>query len=230
MRRETAPQPSRLLLFLVGTSSPRDCYIHLVRVHRNHSLSIMAKSFLPLMEIPASPTAASRVLDIGELVELVVLHLDEASIVRSRRVSKKFHETVTYSKSIRQKLFLVPESSTERIVNPLAPTWFGQQTNGYRDSTIAARINIWDMWISRTETRPLWDKMLIAQPPPTQCVIPVGHHLTIFFKRTYPEGMTFGDLESAVIAAFEIRKAKRYERRERLEELSLENSVLIYWR
>jgi hypothetical protein len=56
----------------------------------------------------------------------------------------------------------------------------------------------------------------------------VGTHTTIFFRRNYPEGMTFGDLEKAVISAFEIRKGRKSSR-ERLDELSVDNSVLMYW-
>ncbi|KAK4505958.1 hypothetical protein PRZ48_003923 [Zasmidium cellare] len=188
-------------------------------------------SFLPLITIDAVQTpAADRVLGLGELVEAILLHLTPPDIVRSRRVSKKFLETVTYSKAVRQLIFLDSEPQSERTVNSLAPAWFHQQKNGYRDSTIAARINILDLWEnSGAETRPLWDRMLISQPPTTTCVIPVGNHLTIFFRRYYPEGMTFGDLERAVIAAFEIRKGRKSSR-ERLEDLSSNNSVLIYWR
>ncbi|KAF2160871.1 hypothetical protein M409DRAFT_59655 [Zasmidium cellare ATCC 36951] len=188
-------------------------------------------SFLPLFTIKAVRTpAADRVLGLGELVEAILLHLTPPDIVICRRVSKKFLETVTYSKAVRQLIFVDSEPQSERTVNPLAPAWFHQQRNGYRDSTIAARINILDLWEnSGAETRPLWDKMLISQPPTTTCVIPVGNHLTIFFRRYYPEGMTFGDLERAVIAAFEIRKGRKSSR-ERLEDLSNNNSVLIYWR
>lgn len=188
-------------------------------------------SFLPLFSVDTVQTpAADRVLGLGELVESILLHLSPADIVRCRRVSKKVLETVTYSKAIRQDIYLDSEPSSERMVNPLAPAWFHQQRNGYRDNTIAGRINILDLWEhSGAEPRPLWDRMLISQPPTTTCVIPVGNHLTIFFRRYYPEGMTFGDLERAVIAAFEIRKGRRSSR-ERLEDLSNSNSVLIYWR
>lgn len=188
-------------------------------------------SFLPLFSIDAVRTpAADRVLGLGELIESILLHLPPSDVVRCRRVSNKFFETVTYSKALRQLIFLDADSQVERTVNPLAPAWFHQQKNGYRDSTIAARINILDLWEqSGVETRPLCDRMLISQPPTTDCVIPVGNHLTIFFRRRYPEGMTFGDLERAVIAAFEIRKGRRSSR-ERLEDLSSNNSVLIYWR
>lgn len=40
--------------------------------------------------------------------------------------------------------------------------------------------------------------------------------------------MTFGDLETSLISAFEIRKGRKSSP-ERLEELSIDNSVLIYW-
>lgn len=185
-------------------------------------------SFSPPDAIPPT-SAASRVLGVGELVEHILIHLPIADMVRCRRVSMKFNDTVSYSKAIRQKLFLEADESLERTVNPLAPTWFNQQKNGYRDSTVAARIDIWPLWQgSLEETRPFWDRMLISQPPTTTCVIPVGNHLTIYHRRYYPEGMTFGDLERAVIAAYEIRKGPRA-RKERLEELSEYNSVLMYW-
>lgn len=178
-------------------------------------------------------SAINRVLGVGELVEHILIHLSTTSladVVRCRQVSQKFLETVTYSRTLRQRLFLEADLDHERTVNPLAPKWFGQQRNGYRDSTIAAKINITDLWDdSLEEIRPLWDRMLISQPPAKQCVIPVGNHLTIFFRRNYPDGMTFGDLERAVIAAFDIKKGRRASR-ERLDELSLYNSVLVYWK
>lgn len=180
------------------------------------------------------PSAAHRVLLVGELVELILIHLSDESlsdVVQCRRVSKKFLETITYSRTLRRRLYLEGDQDRARAVNPLAPKWFGQQRNGYRDSTIAAKINITELWNDASAViRPLWDRMLISQPPPKQCVIPVGNHLTIFFRREYPEGMTFSDLEKAVIAAFEIRKGRRYASRERLEELSSDNLVLIYWK
>lgn len=142
-----------------------------------------------------------------------------------------FRDTVLGSKTIRHKLFLEQDDGATRTLNPLAPAWFIQQRSGYRDNTIAARIDIVDLWERSTaEVRPLYDQMLVAQPPATQCVIPITNHsTTIFFRRSYPEGMTFGDLERAVISAFEIRKGRKSSR-ERLQELSQDNSVLIYWK
>ena len=128
-------------------------------------------------------------------------------------------------------MFLERDDESERTLNPLAPTWFAQQRSGYRDNTIAARIDILDLWEKSTaEVRPLYDAMLVAQPPATQCVIPITNHsTTTFFRRSYPDGMRLGDLERAVIAAFEIRKGRKSSR-DRLQELSESNSVLIYWR
>ncbi|CAK3809579.1 hypothetical protein AC578_1948 [Lecanosticta acicola] len=188
----------------------------------------MDAKWLPLMQLP--PSAAARVFGVGELVEEILEHLSPADVVTCRRVSKKFLGTVAYSKALRQKLYLEPDAGCERHVNPLAPSWFYQQRNGYRDSTIAARIDLVKLWEdSGAEPRPYWDKMLVSQPPSTTCVIPVGSQVTIYFRRYYPQGMTFGDLERAVIAAYEIRNG-RQARKERLEELSEYNSVLIYWR
>lgn len=188
----------------------------------------MEAKWLPLMDIP--PSAAGRVFGVGELVEQILGNLTALDVVRCRRVSTKFFETITYSKMLRQKLYLEADPDSERAVNSLHPAWFHQNKSGYRDSTIAARIDLVNLWeTAGAETRPSWENMLVSQPPSTTCVIPTGNHTTIFFRRYYPEGMTFGDLERAVIAAFVIRKGRRSSK-ERLEELSESNSVLIYWR
>lgn len=144
-------------------------------------------------------------------------------------MSRKFLETITYSKPLRQKLFLEPDMDSERVVNPLGPSFYHKK-RGYRDSTIAARIDLVDAWNGSTaEVKPLWHKMYVSQPPTKTCVIPTGSHTTIFFRRYYEQGMTFGDLERAIIAAFDIKKGRKSSR-ERLEELSHDNSILIYWK
>lgn len=177
----------------------------------------------------ASASAAQRSLGIGELLETILLFCEQADVVRFRRTNRKFLETITYSLALRQKLFLEKVEQTERVINPLAPSFFKQKKSGYRDSTIAARIDLVDAWNgSQAEVKPLWHKMMVAQPPARTCVIPTGSHTTIFFRRSYPEGMTFGDLEKAVLAAFDVRKG-RNSSYERLTELSYDSSVLIYW-
>ncbi|PPJ57260.1 hypothetical protein CBER1_02847 [Cercospora berteroae] len=181
------------------------------------------------MEAPRS-TAARRMLGVGELLENVLLFVDEADVLRCRRVNRKFFEVVTYSITLRRMLYLdVDDESDDRSINPLAPTWFHHKKTGYRSSTIAARIDLVDLWAqAQAEVKPLWHKMFISKSKTKTCVIPVGSHTTVFYRRSYPDGMTFDDLLSALIAAFEIRKGRRSSR-ERLEELSYDNSVLIYW-
>ncbi|KXS96549.1 hypothetical protein AC578_1948 [Pseudocercospora eumusae] len=183
--------------------------------------------------VESADTAAQRVFGIGELLETILLFSEQADVVRCRQINRKVLETITYSKPLRQKLFLEEKvektSTTERTINPLAPKFFKQKKHGYRDSTIAARIDLVDAWEgSQADVRPLWHKMMVARPAPKTCEIPTGSHTTIFFRRYYSEGMTFGDLEKAVLAAFEVRKGRKSSR-ERLEELSYDNSVLIYW-
>ncbi|KAF2216377.1 hypothetical protein CERZMDRAFT_93674 [Cercospora zeae-maydis SCOH1-5] len=175
-------------------------------------------------------TAAQRMLGVGELLENVLLFVNEADALRCRRVNRKFFEVVTYSKTLRRMLYLdVDDNSDDRSINPLAPTWFHHKKTGYRSSTIAARIDLVDLWSqAQAEVKPLWHTMFVSKSKTKTCVIPVGSHTTVFYRRSYPDGMTFGDLLSALIAAFEIRKGRR-SGRERLEELSYDNSVLIYW-
>lgn len=177
----------------------------------------------------SNDSAALRVLGVGELLENILLFADKGDALRSRLVSQKFREVITYSKPLRQKLFLEPGWNSERTLNSLAPTWYILKT-GYRQGTIAAQLDLVKLWDqSRVEPRPLWHQMLISQPPAKTCVIPITNHsTTIFFRRDYPDGITFGDLERAALSAFEIRKGRRSSR-ERLEELSLDNAVLIYW-
>ncbi|SMY21920.1 unnamed protein product [Zymoseptoria tritici ST99CH_1A5] len=176
-------------------------------------------------------SAAARVLAIPELLELILLQLDSLpDLIRCRRVNQTFLRTINSCRNLRQVLFLEADHSQESTINPLLPTFFSVLP-GYRSSTIALRVDLVALWSQHNldAPPPLWHRMFIAQPPTTTCVIPVGSVATVFFKRVYPEGMTFGDLERAVIAAFEVRKGRR-SGRERLEELSRENSVLIYWR
>ncbi|KAF7194441.1 hypothetical protein HII31_04246 [Pseudocercospora fuligena] len=181
------------------------------------------------VESADTATAAQRVFGVGELLEIILLFSEQADVVRCRQLNRKVLETITYSKPLREKLFLEKVEQTERTINALAPSFFKQKKNGYRDSTIAARIDLVDAWEgSQAEVRPLWHRMMVAHPAPKTCVIPTGSHTTIFWRRYYPEGMTFGDLEKAVLAAFEVRKGRKSSR-ERLEELSYDNSVLIYW-
>ena len=165
---------------------------------------------------------------IGELLESILLFAGQADVLRSRRVNQKFLETITFSKALRQKLFLELDPQSERNVNPIVPPFFYQKKNGYRDSTIAARIDLVQAWNgSLAEVKPLWHKMYISNVPTKTCVIPTGSHTTIFFRRNYPEGMTFSDLEKAVISAFDIKKGRRSSR-ERLEELSFDNSPGLF--
>jgi len=199
---------------------------------------------------------AARVFSIGELCEAILLQADPADVIRSRRVNHKLLEVITHSTPLQRKLFLLPELPTaggskedeKAVINPLAPAFF-QRLEGYRSSTIYSRINLTDLWREHlkwagalddcqfpvnTESTgapaaPLWRNMLIAQPPTQSCVIPVGDHMTICGSRKYPNGMRFGDLEKAVIAAFEIRQGRRASK-ERLDELSASNTVLIYRR
>lgn len=190
----------------------------------------LLRSESPTTSMDTRPSAAQRVLGVGELLENILLFVEQADVLRCRRVNQKFLEVITYSKPLRQALFLeVVEGDDNRNVNPLAPSWYHHKKSGYRSSTIAAKIDLVDLWAqSQAEVKPLWNKMHISQSKTKTCVIPVGSHTTIFFKRSYPDGMTFGNLESAVISAFEIRKGRRSSR-DRLEELSYDNSVLIYW-
>lgn len=192
-------------------------------------LPLLSRNEMSEMEAPRS-TAAQRMLGVGELLENVLLFVDEADVLRCRRVNRKFFEVVTYSKTLQRTLYLdVDDASDDRSINPLAPTWFHHKKTGYRSSTIAARIDLVDLWAqAQTEVKPLWHKMFISKSKTKTCVIPVGSHTTVFYRRSYPDGMTFDDLLSALIAAFEIRKGRRSSR-ERLEELSYDNSVLIYW-
>jgi hypothetical protein len=179
------------------------------------------------------PAASTRVLAIPELLELILLQLSSITdLLRCRRVNHLFLQTIQTCKSLRQILFLSSDLSSRPIVNPLIPTFF-RRLPGYRESTIALRVDLVALWersqSSNLDRPPLWHNMFVAQPPTTTCVIPVGSVATVFFRRSYPEGMTIGDLERAVISAFEIRKGRK-SGKERLEELSESSSILIYWK
>jgi hypothetical protein len=123
-------------------------------------------------------TAAQRVLGIGELLENVLSHASEADVLRCRRVNRKFWDTITYSKTLRRKLFLEPgHDDSSRTLNPLVPTYFHRKRNGYRDSTVAARIDLADLWLQSHQPPghggdPLLRSMYIARPPIKTCVIP----------------------------------------------------------
>lgn len=195
--------------------------------------------FLPLLHptlVTASEeqalSAAQRVLGIGELLENILLFVDQADLLRCRRVSHRFLQVVTSSKPLRRALFLEVDdnnSISHQNVNPLAPTWFRQKKAGYRSSTIAAGIDLVDLWAqSQLHVKPLWHQMHISQCKTKTCVIPVGAWATIFFRRSFPDGITFLDLQTSLISAFEIRKGRKSSL-ERLRELSEDNSVLIYW-
>lgn len=135
------------------------------------------------------PSPAERVFAVAELCELILLQADIADVLRCRRVSRTFDHTFTKSKLVRQRMFLVPDSESERVVCPLAPSFFRQQKNGYRDSTIAVRVDMVDLWAKAEVDAALWKQMFISQPPTTTCVIPIENHsLTMYFRRSYPEG------------------------------------------
>lgn len=174
-----------------------------IPVVRSASLNITAQHYSPshlgqetgqfaglhqIME--SSPSSAESVFSVAELCEAILLHADVADVLRCRRVSRTFYNTFAKSKPIRQKMFLQPDSESERVVCPLAPAFFRQQMNGYRDSTIAVRVDMVDLWANaEVEVEPLWRGMLISQPPTTTCVIPIENHsLTIYFRRSYPKG------------------------------------------
>lgn len=135
-------------------------------------------------------TSAQHAFAITELCEAILLHLDATDLLRCRRVSRMFHTTCSSSKPLRQKMFLEPDAESERIVCPLAPTFFCHQKSGYRDSTVAIRVDMVELWENaEAEMEPLWKNMFISQPPTTTCVIPIENHsLTMYFRRSYPGG------------------------------------------
>lgn len=151
--------------------------------------------YLPLLHRSAMAadeprvSVVQRALGIGELLENILLFVDQADLLRCRRVNQKFLEVISCSKPLRQALFLeVDDNSTDQNVNPLAPTWFHHKKSGYRSSTIAARIDLVELWAqyqSQNDVKPLWHKMHISQCKTKTCVIPVGAHLTIFFRRSF---------------------------------------------
>lgn len=192
--------------------------------------------FLPLLHLGSTMASqetyvspAARVFGVGELLENILLFVEQADVLRSRRVNKTFLEVISCSKPLRQTLFLEVDDTSDQNVNPLAPTWFHHKKDGYRSNTIAARIDLVDLWAqSQLEVKPLWHNMHVSQRKTKTCVIPVGAHLTIFHRRSFPKGITFLDLQISLISAFEIKKGRKCSK-ERLEELSIDNSVLIYW-
>lgn len=139
---------------------------------------------------PLPSASAEHALNIVELCEAILLHVEVADLLRCRRVSRTFHNICSRSKLLRQKMFIEPDHESERMVCPLAPACFRHLKSGYRDSTVAIRVDMVDLWKNaEAEVEPLWRDMFISQPPTTTCVIPIENHsLTMYFRRSYPGG------------------------------------------
>jgi hypothetical protein len=173
---------------------------------------------------------AESVFAVPELAEMILLHANTVSVWRCVRVSKNLNNTIKTSKAIRRKLFLEADNTCGQVVNPLTPVFF-KRVPGMRTGTIVAEVDIAALWSSTLEdVNHSWRDTYISQPPPTTSLIPSGEDITYHCRRVYPDGMTFGDLARAIIAAHDIRKGQQ-SRAERLRRLTYYNNpVLIYWR
>jgi hypothetical protein len=173
---------------------------------------------------------AERVLAVPELAELILLYATIIDVWRCSRVNKTLSGTIETSKAIRRKLFLEADNTCGQIVNPLTPAFF-KRVPGMRTGTIVAEVDIAKLWNTTLEDVPhSWQDVYISQPPPTTSLIASGDDITYHCRRVYPDGMTFGDLSKAIIAAHDIRKGSQ-SRPERLRRLTYYNNpVLIYWR
>jgi hypothetical protein len=173
---------------------------------------------------------AESVFAVAELAEIILLYATMPDVVRCRRVNKTLNGTIKTSKAIRRKLFLEADTTSGQIVNPLTPQFF-KRIPGMRTGTIVAEVDMAMLWDSTLEDIPhSWQDSFISQPPPTTSLISTGDDITYHCRRVYPDGMTFGDLARAIIAAHNIRKGPQ-SRPERLRRLTYYNNpVLIYWR
>ena len=104
------------------------CYLHFQKL-------LDPSTFLPFQNPQLSPTPAgktsatpdclmslSSVLQVPELLELILFHLDNRTILHAMRVSCNFKTIITTSPTLQSKLFLLPEprDSTPTINSTLS--------------------------------------------------------------------------------------------------------------
>ncbi|KAF1827095.1 uncharacterized protein K489DRAFT_366292 [Dissoconium aciculare CBS 342.82] len=173
---------------------------------------------------------AEQVFGVPELAELILLCASTADIVRLQQVNKTIYNTIRTSRALRRKLYLEPDSSCEQTANPLAPDFF-QRLPGMRKGTITVRVDVEKLWASTLNgVAQSWQDMFVSQPPATISLIATGDASTSYCRRIYPDGMKYGDVATAIIAAHQLRKGSQ-SRPERLSHLTKHNNpVLIYWR
>ncbi|KAK5713775.1 hypothetical protein LTR17_017459 [Elasticomyces elasticus] len=135
--------------------------------------------------------STTKVLDTTELLECILIHLDNRTLLLSQRVNSTFQATITTSIHLQRKLFLRPESTSagstsspktpNKRFNPLFLDEFGRSLprikavdrsrSGKKHTFFVNRKR--KLILESTTSRPAkaadmkgsWRKMLLTQPP-----------------------------------------------------------------
>ncbi|KAK5683889.1 hypothetical protein LTS10_003752 [Elasticomyces elasticus] len=131
----------------------------------------------------------AKVLDTTELLECILIHLDNRTLLLSQRVNSTFQATITTSIHLQRKLFLRPESSNasstsspktpNKRFNPLFLDEFGRSLPRIKAVDRSGKKHTFfvnhkrKFIIEATTSRPAkasdmkgsWRKMLLTQPP-----------------------------------------------------------------
>ncbi|KAK3703706.1 hypothetical protein LTR37_014284 [Vermiconidia calcicola] len=104
------------------------------------------------VDAPSSSEAASKKLNLPELLENILIHVDIKNLFKLQRVNKTFKATIARSKEIQRKMFLLGDPSKGRdlldegVFNPLLATipgcqfWYATSQNNLADCKFAVDV------------------------------------------------------------------------------------------
>lgn len=150
------------------------------------------------------PTAAERVFNTTELLELILVACDPLTILRASRTSRHFESVISASLKVQQALYLKPDWTAPGINYGLNPLFLlPVARNGSRLTD--ARIYLYTPNGSPYTFAPFKISkpgacldMLLSQPPQTKFVTNIAHEKSIWnlapLVVTNPEGIKWGDV------------------------------------
>ncbi|KAI1340043.1 hypothetical protein F5Y15DRAFT_423476 [Xylariaceae sp. FL0016] len=122
------------------------------------------------MASPSSTATTATPLDIPELLESILLHVDHQTLLVScQRVNRTWHALITGSPRLQRRLFFAPDLNPERSLNPLIRRrfWPCFPASHVLYSYQERMEGLWII-VNRSECRfanASWRRMLPVQPP-----------------------------------------------------------------
>lgn len=177
----------------------------------------------PAIAASVSRVFTRQVLETHELLYCICSFMDISTLIHAQRVCKRWHEMISTSSLLQQKLYLKPWLSTDkeqgRVINPLLlrhfePILAQKKTYWYWDHALyPSALKVPEMSIANMKNDrrihkafirrgSTWRKMLVTQPP----IMSIGYVSIINRDKewsllSFPEGLRMGDLYDMVFQA-----------------------------